>query len=677
MPTAARRSAPAISCLLAFLVPAGSPIWAQEAPQISSVSPAIVYPYEDIQIYGSGFGKDGSAITLAVDGRTIPLASNPDCSAKKTTTANTAQAPGKTSAETFEAVCATFQLDTTPNQIDLTNLTKEQLKALTGEVRLLVRQDSGIATTGRSVFIKSSQMTWSGVTEASTVVALGISALLLLLVGFGTRQTIDSGIKSGLFSTFLLDPQTCSLSLSKFQFYVWTATAIFGYIYLLLANLFVQQTGQFPDVPSSLPWIFGTSIGTSIGIGAITAVRGPKGAGEIRPRLSDLITAGGVVQPDRVQYLIWTLVGATGYVLTILHLDPRSLTSLPKIPTTLLTLGGVSAAGYVGGRLATKVGPVVDSADVSVAGAVRTGMARAGGLASNAVPGASGAGPAGGVTTPAMALQPTVGAVQQALAASGQTLQSLNVVDTRVTNAVQAIQAAISKSGPIIQALSSTDLSPSVVAGLPRMAQEALAMGKSAAVEISGFAEANLGSANPTSPEIIKSAAQAADQALQQLHLLSSLATQAAPAATNPVSANIVAALTSAATASPDPAASDPNALWVLTLRGRGLSKDATLTFSDPTTPAMEVDLTIPPLIPLRSATQLAPDQLNANNATGNPEIIEQDTDASATDMAKVLRVSFRSATFTAKWQQVRKLNCKITNPDGQAAVFPLDKSQS
>ena len=40
--------------------------WAQDTPQISSVSPSIVYSNEDIQIYGSGFGK-GSQVDL-VDG---------------------------------------------------------------------------------------------------------------------------------------------------------------------------------------------------------------------------------------------------------------------------------------------------------------------------------------------------------------------------------------------------------------------------------------------------------------------------------------------------------------------------------------------------------------------------------------------------------------------------------
>jgi len=646
---------------------------AQEEPQISSVSPVIAYPYEEIHIYGSNFGKDPNLLALMVNGRTIPLESNPDCSTQRATPAS--PTPTNTQASpTMQSVCATFHLDVTPNEIDLSNLTKEQLESLTGEVRLQTRQSNGVAISARNVFIKSSQMTWSDVTEASILVALGLSIIPLLLVGFGTRQMIDTGVKSGLFSTFLLDPQTNSLSLSKFQFYVWTATAIFGYIYLLIANLFVQQTGQFPDVPSSLPWIFGTSIGTSIGIGAITSVRGPKGAGEIRPKLSDLITAGGVVQPDRLQYLVWTLVGASGYVLTILHLDPRGLSKLPTIPTTLLTLGGVSAAGYVGGRLATKVGPVVDTADISIAGAPAPDTTVSGGTATGAI-GAAASPQAPGRVHPVATMHPSVAGIQQALTASSQTLQSLNAVDSKVTSAVQTIQSAITKSTLLIQTLSSANPGPPATAGLPQMAQEALTMGRSAAAEITRFAEANLGSMNPASPDTVKNVAQTADQVLQQLNLLSDMVAQTTTAAPGTPAVSVPAPTAVSTTTSSLTA--DPNTMWVLMLRGRGLSKDATFTFFDPNTPTMEVDLPIPPLMAVNNAAQISPDQLNAGNANPNPEIVEPDADADATTMAKVLRVRFRSPAFVAKRQQLGRLNLKITNPDGQTAVFPLDKSQA
>jgi len=677
MAKTAQNWAPAAICFVllqcAFLVQTGSITCAQNLPQISAVAPSIVYPYEDIHIYGSGFGKDPNAISLIVNGRWIPLEINPECSAKRTQSQTQPAAAPQTPASGLVNICVTFHLDTTPNQIDLTNLTKDQLKSVSGEVKLQIRAPDGtVATTQPNMYVRSSEMTWSDVIATSAGVALGLSAFLLLLVGFGTRQVIDTGVKSGLFSTFLLDPQTCSLSLSKFQFYVWTATALFGYVYLLLANLFVQQTGQFPDLPSSLPWIFGTSIGTSISIGAITAARGPKGAGEIRPRMSDLITAGGVVQPDRLQYLVWTLVGASGYVLTILRLDPRALSNLPKVPPTLLALGGVSAAGYVGGRLATKVGPVVDSADIAAAGmpvsAPTTGPNAGTGL--SATTPTAPAGPA----LPS-AVQPSLSGIQQAFAASSQSLQSLGPVDSRITSAVQTIQLAISKSGPLIQALSSNGSAAGGAAGLTQVAQESLSMARTAASEISRFAEANLASGNPASPEAIKTAGQTADQVLQQLNLLANLAGQATPA----VQPNPAVTVPQAPSSTPKAtgAGIDGSVAWVLTLRGRGLSRDATFTFSDPATPALEIDLNIPPLLPMNNSALILQDQLNAGNAIANPEIIEQDTDAGADDMGKLLRVRFRSAAFSNKWPQARRLNFKITNPDGQAAVFPVEKGQS
>ena len=90
--------------------------------------------------------------------------------------ANPAPTAAKPLAVGSENVCATFHLEMTPNQIDLTNFTKEQLKSLNGEVRLQIRQvDGTVATSQRNVFIRSSEMTWSDVTETSAAVALGVS----------------------------------------------------------------------------------------------------------------------------------------------------------------------------------------------------------------------------------------------------------------------------------------------------------------------------------------------------------------------------------------------------------------------------------------------------------------------------------------------------------------------
>jgi hypothetical protein len=66
-----------------------------------------------------------------------------------------------------------------------------------------------------------------------------------------------------------------------------------------------------------------------------------------------------VVAADRVQFFVWTVIGAAGFFLVIANLDPRTLVELPPVPESLLTISGISAFGYLGGKLARDPGPVV------------------------------------------------------------------------------------------------------------------------------------------------------------------------------------------------------------------------------------------------------------------------------------------------------------------------------
>ena len=176
---------------------------------------------------------------------------------------------------------------------------------------------------------------------------------------------LSPGISKQVTTTFLLDPETNTYSLSKVQFYLWTAAAAYGYTVLALSQLVVQGViSSLPQVPDSLPGVLAASVGTTLGASALTVNRGPKGAGEMNPAWSDLITAGGVVSVERVQFLIWTLLGVLGFVAAVLLADSSTMTTLPNIPTSLLTLGGISAAGYLGGKLVNKPGPVINQITV-------------------------------------------------------------------------------------------------------------------------------------------------------------------------------------------------------------------------------------------------------------------------------------------------------------------------
>jgi len=411
--------------------------------------------------------------------------------------------------------------------------------------------------------------------------------------------------------------------------------------------------------------------------------RGPKGAGEIRPRLSDLITMGGVVAPDRVQYLVWTIVGAIGYMLTIHSLDPREISSLPSIPTTLLALGGVSAAGYIGGRLASKVGPVVDTADLSIA-STNAGPSSTDSQAAPPAAAVAPATPSASAPTLAPPLSIPVNAVSsftaiQTLTASSQSLASLGSSNSSVALAVQKVQASIAKTTPLVQFFSSAKLDQGSLATLPPLIADALKTAEEGSMSVANLALANPGG-NATEQNALQSAAQTVDQVLHQVQLLSGLATQLSPLAPSvapplpppPANSNPQQNSSSRAQAPPD-----AGTMWVLTMRGRGLSSDATFSYADAVTPSMEIDLAIPPFVPLNGSGQPAMDQLTASNGQANPEIVEQDTDSGNSDMAKVLRVRFRSAAMAARPGQGGTWNFKISNPDGQIAVFAIDKAKS
>ena len=196
-------------------------------------------------------------------------------------------------------------------------------------------------------------------------VFLGLAALIFALVRRGIRLNTLAGDHTGPIAAFFLDRQTNSYSLSKFQILAWTAVAVFGYVYLYLCRNWVQWNFTFPPIPEGLPTLLGVSAGTTVVATGITAQHGSKGAGAVHPSMADFISTGGVVAGERFQFFIWTLVGCLGFLGIILSTDPASLTQLPDINGTFLTLMGISSAGYLAGKLVRNPGPIIQLLTIS------------------------------------------------------------------------------------------------------------------------------------------------------------------------------------------------------------------------------------------------------------------------------------------------------------------------
>ena len=203
---------------------------------------------------------------------------------------------------------------------------------------------------------------WAGgvtVTLAAAGVTFLLAGAVLFVLYQYKKARASTAAPFTAWSALFLDLETDTYSLSKLQFYLWTAAALFGYTYLVLSRLFVQGA-EWPQVPDNLPGIVGIGIATTVGAQVATNIRGPKGSGTQLPNLGDFVMSGGVVAPDRVQMLVWTLLGVGIFVVAVAQHLPTEIDKLETIPSTLLVLSGISSAGYLGGKLARKPGPVID-----------------------------------------------------------------------------------------------------------------------------------------------------------------------------------------------------------------------------------------------------------------------------------------------------------------------------
>jgi hypothetical protein len=193
----------------------------------------------------------------------------------------------------------------------------------------------------------------------ATVLSLVLGLIVLALVwkGIGIYKIGDQDYSPA--ASFFLDKQTNSYSLSKFQLLAWTGVAVFSYIFAFLCRILIQWDFTFPEIPSGWSTLLGISVGTTVAAVGITSNHGPKGAGPVSPSISDLICSGGLVASDRFQFFVWTLVGSGGFLGLVMAHDPSTLKDLPDVPASFLYLMGISATGYLGGKLVRSPGPVV------------------------------------------------------------------------------------------------------------------------------------------------------------------------------------------------------------------------------------------------------------------------------------------------------------------------------
>jgi hypothetical protein len=324
------------------------------SPRIDSISKIVVFPENDtysFDVIGSGFSEKGEDNKLI-----ISTIKNADKTFAKGSEVNVCWEDEK------DCELSSIKGRVLNNrQITFSNVPK---RAYNGDVGLQIR-------VGETESTPSYSLTLSPVDRGFPLfLTLGIFVALVGLIVFfvqkGNRPTDIDGTKYDFWSALLIDQKTNTYSLTRLQFYLWTGVAIFSYLYLMLSRSLVQGQLEFIDIPQGLPGIVLISATTTVVSEGITTTKGSKGGGNIKPEFSNLITTGGLIAPERFQFLVWTILGVLAYLFVVLWQSPEQIKDLPQIPSGFLQLMGISSAGYLGGKLARKPGPFINSIESSI-----------------------------------------------------------------------------------------------------------------------------------------------------------------------------------------------------------------------------------------------------------------------------------------------------------------------
>jgi IPT/TIG domain-containing protein len=228
-----------------------------------------------------------------------------------------------------------------------------------GARTIQLQVDSGTPSAATNISFSYFGRWWPLLT---TIVVLAVLILIIVKILTASHRALPTGTPVSLLRLALLDTETNTYSLAKLQFYIWLFAGLASYIYLSIAKSLVQGILTLSEVPDNLPMIAAISVGTGVLATGVATMAGSKGSGDVEPSWSDLITSGGVVAPERLQFLLWNIVGGASYLFYTFLISPESIKDLPTIPNTFLQIMGVSSAGYVVGKIARGPGPVIKTA---------------------------------------------------------------------------------------------------------------------------------------------------------------------------------------------------------------------------------------------------------------------------------------------------------------------------
>lgn len=169
----------------------------------------------------------------------------------------------------------------------------------------------------------------------TTLLGLGIFALML---------------KKWNFLTYILiDKDTNTYSLSRFQAFVWTVVLTGSYFYIAIAFGILLQNGKIPDFNPSLIGLMSISYSGLITTNFLSRKKTKNEISHHPPKLSDLFMENGIINITRFQLLVFTVISVIIYLYNLALCNV--LNGLPDIPATLHGLLISSQTGYIGGKI--------------------------------------------------------------------------------------------------------------------------------------------------------------------------------------------------------------------------------------------------------------------------------------------------------------------------------------
>jgi hypothetical protein len=176
---------------------------------------------------------------------------------------------------------------------------------------------------------------------------------IILFTLFMTMCTIGTVAwilgKWNILPNILLDVETNTYSLSRFQAFAWTVVLLGSYFYIAICTGLVLRDGVIPDFNPSLIGLMSISY-TGLISSHFLGKKNPKN--EIKgqpPELSNLFATNGNIDISRLQLLCFTIVAIAVYLYNLII--SNTLNGLPDIPPTLHGLLLTSQGSYIGSKV--------------------------------------------------------------------------------------------------------------------------------------------------------------------------------------------------------------------------------------------------------------------------------------------------------------------------------------